>query len=719
MWYYKMNYTVIYERAAICSRDKREGADGMQQRKCRLLGVFLLLCLLCLTACGDASPDRGQGGFSCTAVNGQGESVRGFFAESDGSWYIPVPSHWNVAEVELRCTGTVTAASTGVLNQTAGAVSGPFAGSGDQTVLQTGDGTSVTVTVLQSQLPSVQIRLDGVTLEDIHADKSKKFRGTTVQITQADGTVDVQARNNVEMKGRGNSTWQLYEKKGYQIKFSGATAVLGMDAAEKWVLLANASDDSMVRNRLVYDAAQQMGLAFVPELEYVELWIDGDYRGTYLIGEKVEVGTSRLDLRDPLGTLFERDDAFYEDESCWVYNEYLDAYFVQKDSVSGKDELVQRNLDVFSAGVDRLMTYLYTTPSAEVTLRRLSEMIDVDSFAMYYLINEYTLNRESLSTSFYWYTDGTQDVLHLGPIWDFDTCMGNDGANYTDSYSHNSLLFRYLLAAPAFYQRTQELYRQYEAVFDSMAADAGALGEQIRASAAANYLRWDTLGKESGKPGGAAFSANYSDALEQVQQWLAGRAAAFAIPQTRVATSLVSGDYGTLNIRYADGTDYESVRFVLWNRSVEDSGVMWYDAVQQNGEWTASADLRFFEAAGLYQIGVYAAGFDQPVADGVNYVAGVKKNPYEMDVRLSQDKNQLTVTVKDAGQTCHSVRVLIWSTAGAQSDLQVFDGQWDGHGAWCWTVDLSGYQIEGEYNIHVFGFTEEGDQRLNATTFIR
>lgn len=698
----------------------------MKQSKCRLLGVFLLLCLLSLTACGDVAPDSQQalppaqqGDFSCSAVNGREGAVRGFFRESDGIWYIAVPSHWNVAEVELRYTGEVVAASSGVVDQAAGAVSCAFAGSGDRTVLQTGDGASVTVTILQSELPSVQIQLDGVTLDDIHEDKSKKFRGSTVRITEADGTVDVEAWNNVEMKGRGNSTWRLYEKKGYQIKFAKETAVLGMDPASKWVLLANASDDSMVRTRIVYDAARQMGMGFVPELEYVDLWVDGDYRGTYLIGEKVEVGSSRLDLQDPLGTLFERDDAFYEDEPHWVCNEYLNAYFVQKDSVSGKDELIQKTLEDFSGRVDRLMSYLYSTPSGEVTLQKLSEMIDVDSFAMYYLINEYTLNRESLSTSFYWYTDGMQDVIHLGPIWDFDTCMGNDGANNTDSYSHNSLLFRYLLAAPAFYQRTQELYRQYESVFASMAEGADILGSQIKASAEINYLRWDVLGKGSGKPGGADFSGSYSDALNQVKHWLAGRADAFSIPHTKVASSVVSDDYGTLHIRFADTADYESVRFVLWNRSTEESGVMWYDAVLQNGEWTASADLRFFEAKGLYQIGVYAAGFDQPVADGVNYVAGVKENPYEMEVQLSQDKNELTVTVQDSWKSCSSVSLVIWSTASNQGDLQVFDAKWDGWGNWRCTVDLSGYTAEGEYNIHVFGFTDEGDQRINATTFIR
>ena len=310
----------------------------MIQRKCRIFAIFLFLCVLILTACEDREPDgkqtlptAEQDSFSCSAVNRQGSTVRAFFRESDGIWYLAVPSYWDLAEVELRYSGKVVGTGSGVLDQTSASISGAFARSGDQTVLKTDDGNSVTVTVLQSDLPSVQILLDGVTLDNVHGDKDQKFKGNTVRITGADGSIDVEARNNVELKGRGNSTWRLYEKKGYQLKFPEETSVLGMKQARKWVLLSNASDDSMVRARVVYDAAKQMGMTYVPELKYVDLWIDGDYRGTYLIGEKVELGSSRLDLQDPLGALFERDDAFYGDEDYWVHNKYLDAHFVLKD----------------------------------------------------------------------------------------------------------------------------------------------------------------------------------------------------------------------------------------------------------------------------------------------------------------------------------------------------------------------------------------------------
>ena len=101
-------------------------------------------------------------------------------------------------------------------------------------------------------------------------------------------------------------------------------------------------------------------------------------------------------------------------------------------------------------------------------------------------------------------------------------------------------------------------------------------------------------------------------------------------------------------------------------KSVEDGGVMWYDAELKDGAWIADADLRYFEEKGLYQIGVYAAGFDQPIADGVNYLPAIKKNPYEVEAHLSEDKNALTVAVKDSQKTCESVRLVIWSTSGAQ-----------------------------------------------------
>lgn len=703
----------------------------MKQKNVRILTAVFLICMVLMSACGNPDPDDHQetvvtepeeaeeADFSCSAVNEQGQAVYPFLRESDGIYYFAVPSSWELTQLQIRFSGHVAETRSGALNQEEKRVTGAFAKSGDRAVLELGDGTQITLEVLQSDLPSVQITLNGATLEDVHEDKDKKHKGNSVLITGADGSVDVQSADNVELKGRGNSTWRLYEKKGYQIKFDEETSVLGMEAAAKWVLLSNASDDSMVRSQVVYEAAKQLNMPFVPEFEYVDLWVNGEYRGTYMIGEKIELGSSRLDLENPLGTLFERDDAFYEDEEYWTHNDYLDAYFVLKDSAAEKDQLYRATLEDFSDAVDQLMIYLYSTPSRQVTLEDLSQRIDVDSFALYYLVNEYVQNRESLSTSFYWYMDGPDDVIHLGPIWDYDTCMGNDGTEATESYSHNSVLFQYLLAVPAFYERTQELYQSKKSVFDSMTESVDELGGQIEESVQMNYLRWDVLGTESAKQNGTDFSSSYSNALATLKGWLSSRVAEFTIPQTNVVASTVSDDYGTLHIRYTDDENYGSMRFVLWNQDSEDGSVMWYDGVKSSGEWMADADLGFFQEKGLYQIAVYAPGSEQPIATGVNYVGGVKKNPHTVEAVLSEDMKELTVTIEDPERRCSQIYMAIWSTNSNQKDLQVFYAEKDSGKKWTCTVDLSGFEAEGEYNVHVFGRTKAGDERINATTFIR
>ena len=655
----------------------------------------------------------------CWAENRQGGSVDAFCSESDGVWYLVVPSSWDLTELTLYFSDEITETETGELNQRKNSVSGAFAKSGDRTELKAEDGTVQMVVVLQSDLPSVQIDMNGTSLEEVHADKSKKHRGNTVLITEADGNVAVEALNNTELKGRGNSTWQQYEKKGYQLQFIEKTDVLGMGEAEKWVLLSNASDDSMLRTKIAYEAVKQLNMVFVPDFEYVDLWINEEYRGVYMIGEKVELVESRLELEDPLGTLYERDEAFFEEEDYWIHNNYLETNFVLKENVSDQEKLYRVLLENFSGKVNQLMSFLYETPPEEVTLEKLSEHIDVDSFALYYLINEYFLNRESVSTSFYWYQDGMGDVLHLGPVWDFDTCMGNDGVENTEYYCVNSLLFKYLLASPEFQQYVEELYREHTHVFESLTDTAAALGRQIEQASQANYLRWNILGSESVKRNGATFADSYSEAVSNLTSWLFGRVKLFEVPSTRVATSSVSDDYGTLSIRYADGMNHESVRFSCWNRSSEDSKVMWFDGVFADGAWTAVADLRFFQEKGMYQIGVYSSDSLPALADGVNYVASAKENPYAVKTEQSADMNQVTITAADQDGRYEYVNFVIWSAVNNQADLQVFSAEKDLGGFWRCTVDLSGYDAEGEYHIHAFGGSDAGNELMDAVTIIR
>ena len=405
-----------------------------------------------------------------------------------------------------------------------------------------------------------------------------------------------------------------------------------MDKAKKWVLLANAGDDSMMRTKLVYDMAENLDMAFVCDMEYVDVWIEGAYCGTYQLGEKVELGSSRLNLEHENGVLIEQDDAYYMSEDYWFYSETLGRHFVMKEIVEEDAVVISAAMQDFSAAIDELALYLYSTPSEEVTLETLSSMIDVDSFAKYYLVNEYVLNRESFFSSFYWYMDGPDDVLHLGPIWDFDTCMGNDGVACTETYAEQHILFRYLLASPEFCQRTGELLEQYRPELEAMTQQVDVVQMQLATPSAMNYIRWDVLGEDNPKDNTIAFHDTFEEASDAVKNWLAGRQEAFVIRETEAVTTRINEDCSQMDLCFRAKTDYSQVRMALWSTEGGQDDVIWYTAVpNEKGNWCCTADLREHGSAGLYMIHVYAD--ERPVAEGLNYVETVppeKEKPVPM-----------------------------------------------------------------------------------------
>ena len=568
--------------------------------------------------------------FSCYTYDTQEHRIDSYWDETDDTWYLFVTSSQDISETVIHYTGSISSVTNGVLDTVSATISGAFAQSGDSVTVTADDGTVHRIVAMQSALPSVYIDLEDTTLDDIHVDKDKKHKGNSIYITDPNGTYNLTVENSLEIKGRGNSTWAYFDKKAYQIKFDDKTSVLGMGKAKKWVLLANAGDDSMIRTHLVYEMAEQMDMDFVCDMKFVDVWIEGEYRGTYQLGEKVELGSSRLNLSQDTGVLIEQDDAYYMYEDYWFYSESLGRHFVMKEIVEEDDAVISTAMENFAAAVDTLSFYLYVTPPENVTLEALSTMIDVESFAKYYLINEYVLNRESFFSSFYWYMDGPDDVLHLGPIWDFDTCMGNDGVAYTETYGEAHTLFRYLMAAPAFCEKTEEMLELYQAELDAMTGSVDVIQAQIADSAEMNYIRWDVLGKPNPKDNTVAFLETFDEACDAVETWLTGRADAFAVKKCEAVTSVVANDCSEMELCFWPTHTYNNVRFAVWSAAGDQDDVQWYTASQdESGKWQYTVDLRIHGSAGLYMVHVYADS--QPVAAGHGYVnalpAAVKSIP--------------------------------------------------------------------------------------------
>ena len=146
-----------------------------------------------------------------------------------------------------------------------------------------------------SDIPTVHIATESGSLDKVYADKSYKEPGYVV-IQNDEGIVYT---GDLEyIKGRGNSTWENFVKKPFNIKFKEKVNLFDMGQAKKWCLLANSLDDTLIRSKLVSDLADKVGIHFSSKSVILDLYVDSEYIGNYTLMESVEIGTNRVNITD-------------------------------------------------------------------------------------------------------------------------------------------------------------------------------------------------------------------------------------------------------------------------------------------------------------------------------------------------------------------------------------------------------------------------------------
>lgn len=225
-----------------------------------------------------------------------------------------------------------------------------------------------------------------------------------------------------KIKGRGNSTWGL-DKKPYKIKFDDKKNLFGFGKAKDWVLLANYIDRSLMRNELTYKVAKQLSsLVFSPDCQQVEVYLNGQYQGVYLLCEQVEVNKHRVEVSEDTtkvdtGYLVEMDG--WKDGVCIYVPDRLStsrAYVIKFPD----DELLTNDHKEFIR--DYLVKCIEAAQSGKYS--EVEKLIDVKSFAQAYIIFELFKCPDADYSSFYMYKDAG-GKLCCGPVWDFDMGIGN------------------------------------------------------------------------------------------------------------------------------------------------------------------------------------------------------------------------------------------------------------------------------------------------------
>lgn len=457
----------------------------------------------------------------------------------------------------------------------------------------------------------------------------KSSGGSCTTMDNTSGTAEFSSAMGLDtVKGRGNSSWKasatMFGKYAFNMKLKSKTNLLGMDSAESsgaksWCLLANNADESMLRNALTYKLASEIGLLYSPEFRFVDIYDNGEYMGSYLVTEKVDVGSSKLvkgesfeDINEKAaGTVVE--DAVtnerysyggkthemsyakvtsegntasiasktggkyllefeiterYKDETSW-FTSPRGQHVVVKSPEFATKEQVTYIAQKFAAMED----IAFTTGA---TKAQLSTVMDVESFAKMYLIQEFSSNLDAASTSYYLTFDcskndanGNGAVFVANPVWDYDWAYGqyenttkkgkvgnseyilntkdagkvSDGNNYwvakykyfDDSKGTNGT--KYSIQSQLASQNSAfktEIRKQWEGAngfYTTIQKYYGTNGQintwynQIKESVEMNETRWNFIDKDPISSWGSVNTGkNHQEAVTSLNNWTSARA---------------------------------------------------------------------------------------------------------------------------------------------------------------------------------------------------
>lgn len=278
---------------------------------------------------------------------------------------------------------------------------------------------SATMIFKQSRnLPAMYIDTASASMEYIHKVKENKEPGSMRLYTAEGKLAHRGALESIKM--RGNNT-EYAEKKPYSLKFPFEVDLLDMGKARKWILISNSFDPTHSRNQIVFDFAKKFGMPYTPDAQWIELFLNGEYAGLYLLCERNEIGPCRVAL-EPGGSSLLSMEMEYR-----LKNANL-PYLTTEDGVT----LYVRNTDQDNKTLQQIFQSAENAIDAPdgvdcVTGKKLEELIDLDSWARKYLIEEIFGNIDGGQSSQFFYIDGADPLrkIYAGPVWDYDMAMAN------------------------------------------------------------------------------------------------------------------------------------------------------------------------------------------------------------------------------------------------------------------------------------------------------
>ena len=264
----------------------------------------------------------------------------------------------------------------------------------------------------------------------------------TVTIHTKDGVIPYDKENEIEsqitiisdngtkllyqpggIRERGNAS-RSFPKKPYRIKFDKKQNLLNAPAkAKKWTLINNYGDKTLMRNLLAFELSRLMGMPYTPYGTAVDVMLNGEYKGCYQLCDQIEVNKDRVNITEMeptdisgsalTGGYLIEVDAYAYDEVKWFNSTKGNPVTIKSPD---DDEITDEQFNY-------IKQYFNTMESKWTTY------LDLNTFLRHFLVGELSGNTDTY-WSVYMYKQRDDDMIHTGPVWDFDLAFENDNRTY-------------------------------------------------------------------------------------------------------------------------------------------------------------------------------------------------------------------------------------------------------------------------------------------------
>lgn len=343
-----------------------------------------------------------------------------------------------------------------------------------------------------TDVPTLYLTIPDVTDLDKDLVKNRQtgealYHKASIDVVDKNNTLEEFSDDKLDIKVRGNSTADP-SKRAYRLKFGKdekdkVTGELikthkhdlmgGGYAKRNWALLANCFDHSLIRNALTCELGKIIGMPFNPGYCFVDLVINGDYRGTYQVTDHPEVGSHRIDIDEDKDWYIE-----FQGRSDMLDEPYLNIQDLPRFSIKNPDYTDAADADKLAALKVKMEDWVkqwksgfsYDASITQSDTKGWRAYNDEDQLLKWFLETEITADYDGYMTiKAYRATDGK---LFWGPVWDKDLAWDNYG-DYTKTLGaalENASSIRYyvynpgngtaILSDPRFVKRVYETYNK-------------------------------------------------------------------------------------------------------------------------------------------------------------------------------------------------------------------------------------------------------------------